>query len=1230
MNKLKKTLALLLSLVMILSLLPAMALADDAELPEEVSEVMKEEAQADSDAVAKIGDTEYATLAAAIADVPTDGTEPTTITLLKDVSVKYILLSGRRNIRLDLAGFTITLTGGGNVKANATTMEYDSDGTFTLSGSFFIFGGSILTITGNGTIVGSDPYYSAITNVGSLIIENGTFSRSSGYAPVLENNYNGTVTINGGTISSSANDHTIYNNAGRASSGVMSHPNSKLIINGGEILANAERKNAVDNFAIVEVNDGTITGGPVTSGTIPNAAINTHAAAAQVTINGGTINAGTPGSNYSECFSESSGTISINGGTYNKNISSLNGNGHVTIIGEVIDNNNGTWTVQPAVTYVAQIGTTGYATLEAAFAAATDGDTITLLNNCTGDGIKVPQGKFNNNGLTVDFGGFTYTVNANTVGSTGTETNGFQLLKGNKITFQNGTIYSEKAKILVQNYSDLTLDGMTLTLNNTSYTGAYTLSNNNGNVVIDKTTINANPAGGFAFDVCRYSSYTSVNVTVTGNSVINGDVEIYASKGDAKDGFSLTLTSGTMTGDIVVDSTAAAAMKAAPEKVSVTKADGFDQAAPAGYKWDESGKLVAVTAQIGDDKYETLAAAIAAVSDNTETTITMIGDETIVGNAGVTVAKNQKIVLDLNGHTIQNAVNENKGSQVITNYGNLTIQDTSANADGCIQNSASEEMAVGSWPTNNYVTNVITNSGTLTVKSGTIRQTARGSICYAVDNNSTSYDTTLNMEGGLLTDDSGTVVRMFCNSTTKENIVNVSGGEISTPGYAAIWTQLPGSNSSSMKKATLNISGGTISGGTYAWYDYTYGDGWDNVSYNFSGGQLGGYIYSYGRTKFVTGGIYANKPSAGYIADGYVAVANTDEETNEEYPWAVAKVPVTVEETTTTGTTEEATAEIKQGDDVQATVTVTVADVATVQAVDGAVAASVPNVSTSLNVAKVVEKAAEETELSGETNTIKILVKAEAAETAPTGVTVPENAAVIKVDPYAIVNNDTAHPIALTNEDLGSNPSFTFQVALGQAFASKVVTLKHYSDEGELKNTFNNVLTDASGNATVTLTSFSYLIGEVAYQVSDATGNYLQTTNADIRSSLLWNVYFHIEASSIADPVNNAYILVNSRYDEEIDGQTYRLTFDSERSAYKITVPIRPRLIDQEVGFTLISGDTVYPISLGSSGTAYEKAEYNFNEYLTLIQNGADADVVTGLRVWRDVLTHHWPVVAKY
>lgn len=192
---------------------------------------------------------------------------------------------------------------------------------------------------------------------------------------------------------------------------------------------------------------------------------------------------------------------------------------------------------------VAQIGETKYETLQAAFAAAKDGETVKLLTDVNGDGIAIAPNIFKT-GLTVDFGGHTYTVGGLLVGSSGTASNGFQLNAGNKITFKNGVIVGATATagagtdwkgapaILIQNYCDLTLEQMTVKGGDET---CYTLSNNNGEIVIDGSTIVAGKGtklGPFAFDVCRYSSYPSVHVTVKGESVIEGDVEISGTIGD--------------------------------------------------------------------------------------------------------------------------------------------------------------------------------------------------------------------------------------------------------------------------------------------------------------------------------------------------------------------------------------------------------------------------------------------------------------------------------------------------------------------------------------------------------------------------------------------------------------------------------------------------------------------------------------------------------------------------
>ena len=125
---------------------------------------------------------------------------------------------------------------------------------------------------------------------------------------------------------------------------------------------------------------------------------------------------------------------------------------------------------------VCAIGEKKYPSLQEAVNAAEDGTqtTITLLDNTTGDGVVVEKGK----NIIFDLGGNAYTVDG-TVGSSGTETNGFQLLKGSTVAFKNGTINAGKAKIVIQNYADLTLEDVTLDAQDSKIC-LYVCSNNCG------------------------------------------------------------------------------------------------------------------------------------------------------------------------------------------------------------------------------------------------------------------------------------------------------------------------------------------------------------------------------------------------------------------------------------------------------------------------------------------------------------------------------------------------------------------------------------------------------------------------------------------------------------------------------------------------------------------------------------------------------------------------------
>lgn len=189
---------------------------------------------------------------------------------------------------------------------------------------------------------------------------------------------------------------------------------------------------------------------------------------------------------------------------------------------------------------------------------AKPGDTITL-----GQDIKEGLGAvFKENTVTVDFGGHTYTGYSDSVGSTGTETQLFQLLKESPaVTLKNGilniatpTAESGKFKMVLQNYCDLTLENMVVDGSNLQGNKPYTMSNNHGDITINNSTIIAKK-GGVAFDVFYWPANgygDGVSVTVS-NSTINGKIEVTvdgsaALKESAK--HQLTLTGGTLTGDL--------------------------------------------------------------------------------------------------------------------------------------------------------------------------------------------------------------------------------------------------------------------------------------------------------------------------------------------------------------------------------------------------------------------------------------------------------------------------------------------------------------------------------------------------------------------------------------------------------------------------------------------------------------------------------------------------------
>ena len=559
----KKLLSTIMAVVMLLSLVP-MAVAEEGTT------------LTAANAVAQIGDQYYKTLEDAVLKVANGDT----ITLLKDVALDKGLNIGsvgseQKVLALNLNGHSISATDSVIMVQNAN-----------------------LTVTGPGKIYETSPNFGAIIIKGSNKAENENYTvvnigagvELEGWLPIFVDQYKGcaygvAVNVDGakltgkrdtsdnvgcaiyvnGTIKDQNNaPKLVLNNVTQTATGTGMYlaGYADTTITGGSITGG---DTGIEIRAgELTVNGATVVGNGVPTGVTPNGngsttdgagiavAQHTTKLPIKVTINSSDISGysalyqSNPQNNDAESVKKVS--VAVNGGTFK----AINGG----TCGVHSENN--------CVT----ISGGAFTDLASAVKYATDGATITLAGDTNGNGIVFAEGQFASKGLTIDFNGHTYSVGGVLVGSTGTGTNAFQLLKGNKITFKNGAIVgvTEGTKpaedtpnwkgapaIVIQNYCDLTLDNMTVSGGDET---VYTMSNNNGNVTIKDTTINKGGAKGygygpFAFDVCRYSEYPAVSVTVTGDSVINGDVEVSGTIGEGQSR-QLTINSGMFNGKFVV------------------------------------------------------------------------------------------------------------------------------------------------------------------------------------------------------------------------------------------------------------------------------------------------------------------------------------------------------------------------------------------------------------------------------------------------------------------------------------------------------------------------------------------------------------------------------------------------------------------------------------------------------------------------------------------------------
>lgn len=325
---------------------------------------------------------------------------------------------------------------------------------------------------------------------------------------------------------------------------------------------------------------------------------------------------------------------------------------------------------------VAAIGDQKYPTLQKAVDDAPDNTqtTITLLGDASGDGVIVPSSKI----ITFDLASFTYTVSGKTVGSSGTETNGFQLLNDSTIVFKNGGIKSTSntCNVLIQNYSNLTLENVTLDGQQLAAgANSYVLSNNNGSVqLIGNTSITA-PAGGVAFDMYYWPSngYTDgVKVTVNTTGTITGKIEY------AKDNTSTDAAAAEKNVLNIENIQHEGTFNVTVNDANINVSGGtFSNEVPDAYLKDgfaptlnpDTGKYevakLPVVATVDGTDYYSLAKAVAALSTATSNTLTLKADATL--DSMLTIST-PGVVIDLGGFTVSASGNFPKDADKNNNH----------------------------------------------------------------------------------------------------------------------------------------------------------------------------------------------------------------------------------------------------------------------------------------------------------------------------------------------------------------------------------------------------------------------------------------------------------------------------------------------------------------------------------------------------------------------------------
>lgn len=389
-------------------------------------------------------------------------------------------------------------------------------------------------------------------------------------------------------------------------------------------------------------------------------------------------------------------SIIVTGGTFNADINHQHW-GNEAVVDKtcyVVDNGDGTWTVKPGAVAYVDLGTLtgpyfvakdfGFATLEEAFAAADDGNTITLLADIElTAGVTVPADKT----ITLDLNGFDIIGKPN-------EAKAFSVInnKGDLTIEGSGSVVCDHqlagstgyAVNTITNSGTLTIDGATIENKSTAaYQIGYAIDNNSttGDAVLVIKNGEVKASGSNYYDGIRQfcNSLTNENaVTVEGGAVSSiwlqnpSDGTVEKDQKDVKG--SVSITDGTVNALYLEPSAAFDAeitggyvgkveyfttsegrdliqfITGGTFGMDVTAycALGYQAVANTGgtYTVARNESIVAWNMQTGA-QYETVMGALLAAEENE--TVQLIKDSN-EANAVLTVLNG--ITLDLNGHTL--------------------------------------------------------------------------------------------------------------------------------------------------------------------------------------------------------------------------------------------------------------------------------------------------------------------------------------------------------------------------------------------------------------------------------------------------------------------------------------------------------------------------------------------------------------------------------------------------